>query len=95
MSGAHGEAWELGVKHVVQEDWFKKILINNGPVSGLLTQAETATGVNEALSAFLLLNILNHRVFPCCSSHTKAPIVRSGLRISVCLCYLQKSIRNK
>lgn len=38
-----------GVRDGVQEGWFKKVFINSGPVPGLLTQAETATGVNEAL----------------------------------------------
>lgn len=33
-----------GLRDGVQEDWFKKVSINNGPVPGLLTQAETATG---------------------------------------------------
>lgn len=32
----------------VQEGWFEKVSKNNGPVPGLLTQAETAAGVDKA-----------------------------------------------
>lgn len=39
----------LGVRDGVQEGWFEEVSTNNGPVPGLLTQAETATGVDEAL----------------------------------------------
>lgn len=38
-----------GVRDGVQEGLFKKVFINNGPVPGLLTRAETATGVSGAL----------------------------------------------
>lgn len=85
-----GNTWAVlagrpGVRDGVQEGLFKKVFINNGPVPGLLTRAETATGVSGALWAFRLLNIQNHRMFPCCSSCTKEPIVRSGWRIFVWL----------